>query len=201
MPQWQSDGDPLSMLIQTILSQNTSDANSGRAFRSLRLAFPEWESLIDADVDLVAAGIKQGGLNRIKARRIGEVLRLIRERHGQLDLAFLSKMRIAQAEEWLLGLPGVGLKTARCVLLFSLCMPALPVDTHILRVSRRLGLLNSKASAEEAHRRLAEVVAPEDVYQFHVLMIEHGRKACHPRRPACMGCALRDICPSCGQAA
>ena len=195
-PVWNPDGDPVSMLIQTILSQNTSDLNSGSAFQSLRSAFPGWEEVLEADVDAIALKIRHGGLGSIKASRIRQVLRDIVQKRGRLELDFLKHLDLSEAEGWLLRLPGVGLKTARCVLLFSLGMTALPVDTHIMRVSKRLGLLSSKASADEAHRRLAETVSPEAVYHFHVLMIKHGRQICRARHPDCPNCVLKEICIS-----
>jgi len=195
-PEWHTDGDPVSVLIQTILSQNTSDTNSGNAFRSLMGAFPGWYDLLNADTDVVAEIIWGGGLGRIKAQRIKQTLDDIVRRRGNLELDFLSQLNRHVAEEWLLELPGVGLKTARCVLLFSLGIPALPVDTHILRVSKRLGLIDAAASLEEAHHRLEKIVPPEDVYHFHVLTIEHGRKTCRARYPDCLNCTLKEVCIS-----
>ena len=195
-PEWHPDGDPVSVLIQTILSQNTSDTNSGNAFRSLMGAFPGWYDLLNADADAVAEIIWNGGLGRIKAQRIKQALNDIVRRRGNLELDFLSQLNRHVAEEWLIELPGVGLKTARCVLLFSLGIPALPVDTHILRLSKRLGLIDAEASLEEAHHRLEKIVPLGDVYHFHVLMIEHGRKTCRARYPDCLKCILKEVCIS-----
>ena len=195
-PEWRPNQDPISVLVQTILSQNTSDVNSGTAFRSLVTSFAKWEDVADADVDAIVQSIRSGGLERIKAQRIKQVLREIMQERGRLELDFLSQLSLSDAEDWLLKLPGVGLKTARCVLLFALGMPALPVDTHILRVARRLGLISPKASPQEAHHLLGIIVPPQEVYQFHVLMIEHGRRTCHARRPHCWECVLKEICPS-----
>jgi len=188
--------DPISVLVQTILSQNTSDLNSGGSFQSLLTSFDNWEGVADANVDTIAYCIRRGGLERIKAQRIKQALKEIVRKRGRLELDFLSRLPLSEAEAWLQSLPGVGLKTARCVLLFSLGMLALPVDTHILRVSKRLGLISSKASLAEAHRVLGEMVPPGDVYQFHVLVIEHGRRTCLARHPRCRSCALKDICIS-----
>ncbi|MBM4432913.1 MAG: endonuclease III [Chloroflexi bacterium] len=196
VPKRRPHRDPISVLVQTILSQNTSDTNSRDAFRSLRACFDKWEDVADADVNSVARCIRSGGLGRIKAQRIKEALKEIIHKRGKLELAFLGQLDLSEAEDWLLRLPGVGLKTARCVLLFSLDMPALPVDTHILRVSKRLGLTRAGASPEEAHHELAKMVPAEDVFQFHVLMIEHGRKTCHARRPNCPRCVLKSLCKS-----
>ena len=192
--EWHLNPDSLAVLVQTILSQNTSDTNSGRAFQTLLACFEGWQSIAGADVTSISNCIKSGGLGRIKAQRIKEVLNQILQKRGQLELEFLNQFALSDAEDWLLELPGVGLKTARCVLLFSLGMPALPIDTHILRVTKRLGLINSRVSLDEAHKILGELVPPDDVYQFHVLMIEHGRKVCRARNPNCPACILKEIC-------
>ena len=184
------------MLIGTILSQNTSDANSGRAFASLIASFDSWEAVASAPVEHIARAIKSGGLSQIKAVRIKQVLEQIEKEQGHISLASLKAMNMAEAEEYLMRLPGVGHKTARCVLLFSLGKPSLPVDTHIFRVAKRLGLIDSRASIEKAHSLLQEQIPPSKVYQFHVHMIEHGRQICHARQPHCNRCILRSICPS-----
>jgi endonuclease-3 len=188
--------DPVSVLVQTILSQNTSDTNSGRAFRILLDRFQSWENVSDADTETITGCIRSGGLGKIKAGRIKQVLKEIAGRRGRLELDFLSQLSLPDAEGWLTNLPGVGPKTARCVLLFSLGMPALPVDTHILRISRRLGLIGAVTSATEAHRLLQNRVAPDCVFDFHLIMIEHGRKTCLARHPRCHECPLADICIS-----
>jgi len=194
--EWQPDRDPIDVLIGTILSQNTSDANSGRAFASLKASFNSWEAVASAPVEHIARVIKFGGLHRIKAARIKQVLEQIENEQGRISLDFLKSMSIAEAENYLMRLPGVGHKTARCVLLFSLGKPSLPVDTHIFRVAKRLGLIDSRASVEKAPSLLQEQIPPSRVYQFHVHMIEHGRRICHARQPCCNRCILRNICPS-----
>lgn len=194
VPRWQPGDDPVSVLVGTILSQNTSDTNSIGAFRSLLTAFGSWEKVAAADVDEIIGCIRRGGLGRIKAQRIKQALGEIVHRQGRLELDFLGRLPLSEAEEWLQRLPGVGMKTARCVLLFSLAMPALPVDTHILRVARRLGLLSPTASLPEAHYVLGRLVPLEEVYQFHILLIKHGRTTCRARHPACQGCVLKGIC-------
>ncbi|MBU2608081.1 MAG: endonuclease III, partial [Chloroflexi bacterium] len=151
---WQPDDDPLSTLIQTILSQNTSDTNSRRAFESLMATFPAWDDVANAEVGQIAASIRSGGLGDIKSGRIKQTLGEIQRRRGRLELNFLKALPLDEAREWLKQLPGVGAKTASCVLLFSLGQPALPVDTHVFRVSRRLGLIDSRTSVEQAHKRL-----------------------------------------------
>jgi endonuclease-3 len=193
---WQPGRDPISTLVATILSQNTSDANSSRAFDSLMAAFGNWESVADADPEGIAKSIRSGGLAEIKAGRIKLVLQEVQRQRGGLEMGFLEEMPLSEAMSWLMQLPGVGPKTASCVLLFSLGRPALPVDTHVLRVSRRLGLIDSKTNAERAHRLLEEVVPAKDVYSFHLNMIEHGRRVCKAQRPHCEMCVLREVCPS-----
>jgi len=193
---WRRHDSPLAVLILTILSQNTSDVNSHRAYRSLTAAFPSWEEAAAADAGEIAAAIRGGGLGDIKAGHIKAALAEIKRQRGYLELDFLSRLPLDEARDWLKGLPGVGAKTASCVLLFSLGMPALPVDTHVLRVAKRLGLLPPKATAEQAHRTLEKLAPAGDVYPFHMLMIEHGRKVCKAQRPQCSVCALAEICPS-----
>ena len=194
--QWQSDRDPIDVLIGTILSQNTSDTNSGRAFASLKASFGSWEAVAIAPAEHIAEVIKSGGLSQIKAVIIKQVLGQIEKEQGGISLDSLKSMNISETEDYLIRLPGVGHKTARCVLLFSLAKPSLPVDTHVFRVSKRLGLIDSRASIEKAHSLLQELTPPSKVYQFHVHMIEHGRRICHARQPRCNLCILIDICPS-----
>ncbi len=189
-------GDPLSVLVQTILSQNTSDVNSGRAFRSLRAAFPTWEEVAAAPVRKIADAIRPGGLGEIKSVRIQQALHDIKERRGRLELDFLGALTLEEARGWLKSLSGVGDKTANVVLLFALGMPALPVDTHVFRVSKRLGLIPAKSNVEQAHRLLEKMVPADSVHAFHLLLIWHGRRTCKALRPLCPGCVLRAICPS-----
>jgi len=191
---WQPADSPLNVLVQTILSQNTSDTNSRRAFLSLKNEFPRWEDVASADVSEIAEAIRGGGLGEIKAGRIKQALEEIQQRRGELELDFLSELPLDEAREWLTQLPGVGTKTANCVFLFSLGRPALPVDTHIHRVAKRLGLIDAKTTVEKAHQLLGNLVPPDKVYQFHVLMIEHGRKVCKAQRPRCADCGLRQCC-------
>lgn len=194
--EWQSGRKPVDVLIGTILSQNTSDANSGRAFGSLRTVFDCWEAVASAPVEHIAQAIKSGGLSRIKAVRIKQILNKIEEERGSVNLNFLSSVDMSEARDYLMNLPGVGQKTASCVLLFSLGKPALPVDTHVFRVARRLGLIDSRVSVGKAHALLQEQTSPSKVYQFHLHMIEHGRRVCHARQPCCQGCVLGSGCPS-----
>ncbi|TET18360.1 MAG: endonuclease III [Dehalococcoidia bacterium] len=193
---WSQHRDPLSELIMTILSQNTSDHNSRRAFDRLITTFGNWQAVAEANVEEIAQAIRYGGLAQVKAPRIKKMLDQISAQRGSLDLMFLQELPLAEAKAWLQGLPGVGPKTASCVLLFSLGKPALPVDTHIHRVAKRLGVIDSRASAERAHEILGAMVPAEDVYQFHIHMIEHGRRVCKAQRPHCHQCVLRQVCPT-----
>ncbi len=194
--EWQPDDDPISVLVQTILSQNTSDRNSHRAFASIKSSFKVWARTANASITQIADTIRLGGLAEVKARYIKNTLQEIKRRRGELNLEFLKQLSVDAARDWLRQLPGVGMKTASCVLLFSLGMPALPVDTHVSRVARRLGLLDSKISIDRAHQLLEGIISPKNVYTFHVLLIEHGRKICKAQQPQCPGCVLREICPS-----
>jgi endonuclease-3 len=188
--------DPLSELVLTVLSQNTSDVNSGRAFARLLSAFPNWQAVMRADMKAVEEAIRPGGLAPSKAPRIQAMLHEVWSRRDSLDISFLQDMPIEEARAWLRSLPGVGPKTAACVLLFSLGKPALPVDTHVFRVAKRLGLVPQKASAEQAHRLLEDMLEPEEVYPFHINLIRHGRRTCLAQRPRCPQCVLRHGCPS-----
>jgi endonuclease-3 len=193
-PRWQTRGDPLSQLIATILSQNTSDANSGRAFQNLTREFGSWERVADAEVTEIAAAIEGGGLSRVKAPRIKAILDTVRRERGALDLGFLSDMPLTQAKAWLESLPGVGPKTAACVLLFSLGRPVLPVDTHVYRVSKRLGLIENGVTPAQAHGLLEALVPDKAIYRFHVNMVAHGRRVCRSQRPRCSECVLIEVC-------
>lgn len=185
---------PLDELILTILSQHTSDSNSGRAFQSLKERFDSWEAVRDADPEAIEEAIRCGGLAGIKARRIKDLLLRLSAEEGGLDLDFLRGKPLDEAREYLLRLDGVGPKTAACVLLFSCDLPAFPVDTHIHRVTRRLGLIGPTTSAEEAHLLLEGVVPPGEVYPFHVNVIAHGRRVCKAQRPRCQSCVLAARC-------
>ena len=194
LPQWRQRRDPLSELIGAILSQNTSDVNSHRAFNSLISTFGSWERVAQASIGEVAEAIACGGLSRIKAPRIKAILEGIPNDNGSLDLGFLGELPIPEARAWLQALPGVGPKTASCVLLFSLGRPVLPVDTHVYRVSRRLGLIDSGVSPARAHQLLEELVPAEAIYQFHLNMLAHGRGVCRAQRPRCPECVLQEGC-------
>ena len=194
--EWEPRFDAVSELVFTILSQHNSDVNAFRAYDSLRDAFGSWEHVADADPEDIARVIWNGGLSRIKAPRIKAVLQDIRERCGSLDLDFLAELPLEEAKQWLRELDGVGPKTAAIVLSFALGMPAMPVDTHIHRVSRRLGLIGPKVTADQAHDILESSVPPERVFALHVHLIAHGRQVCRARRPLCERCVLQQRCPS-----
>ena len=188
-------GRAVDVLVETVLSQNTSDVNSHRAYQSLIAQYGSLESVASADVQDIERAISSAGLSRIKSVRIRELLvRLLRE-NGSLNLSFLRDLGVEEARRYLTSLKGVGLKTASCVLLFALGMPAMPVDTHVHRVTRRLGLIGSNVTPDAAHTALEAIVAPEDRYRFHLLIIELGRRVCHARNPRHDMCVLRDICP------
>ncbi len=197
---WRPHRDPTSELVLTILSQSTSDANSGRAFARLLQRYPSWRDVMDAPLPELTEVIQPGGLAPTKAPRIQDALREVLARTGSFDLSFLRGLSMEDARAWLRSLPGVGPKTAACVLLFSLGLPAMPVDTHVHRVALRLGLVQQGTTAEKAHGLLERAVPPEDVYAFHIALVKHGRRACAAQRPRCGECVLQDLCPSAGTA-
>lgn len=185
---------PLDEFVLTILSQNTSAANYTRAFNALRERFPDWDAVRKADVSEIEEAIRPGGLGKIKAPRIRHALNDILELTGGLSLDFLAAMPDGEAREYLMRFHGVGIKTASCVLMFSLGRPVLPVDTHVHRLAKRLGLIEAKVSAEEAHHVLQEMVPDEAVYAFHVNLVTHGRRVCRAQNPACDVCVLLELC-------
>lgn len=193
---WHQHHDPVSELVAVILSQNTSDANSGRAFDSLRSRFATWEEVAEADVNTIEQSIRSGGLSRIKAARIKDILQTIMKENRSLNMDFINELPLDQAKEWLGNLPGVGPKTVACILLFAYGKPVFPVDTHVFRVSRRLGLIGSGISANQSHEILGKIVPTKAVYQLHMNMVQHGRKICKSQRPKCGECILKGLCPS-----
>ena len=194
--------EPAHELVFTILSQHTSDRNSERAFRSLMQRFGTLDAVTDASVADIEDAIAGGGLAKVKAPRIKTALCRIRELNGgSLDLSFLGEMPMGEARAWLRQLPGIGPKSAGIILSFSLGMPAMAVDTHIYRVSRRLGFIGPKVSADQAHEILEAAMPPEDVYPFHAALITHGRQVCKAQRPLCGACAVGYGCPSRDEAA
>jgi endonuclease-3 len=193
---WQKRLEPVDELILTILSQNTSDLNSRRAFKSLTQNFTGWDKVASAEPAKIADVIRAGGLAKVKAKYIKSALTALQKEAPGFDLSFLAQRQVEDSREWLVRLPGVGMKTASCVLLFSLGMPAFPVDTHVYRVAKRLGLIKNSISADAAHLEMEKLTAPGDIYRCHVLLIEHGRKVCKAQRPLCPVCCLADVCLS-----
>lgn len=192
--QWKSHGEPLGALIGTILSQHTSDINSGRAYDNLRRVFPTWDGVRTAEIRAIADAIRSGGLADAKAPRIKAVLEQIQEREGKTTLDFLERMPTEEAKTYLTSFHGVGPKTTACVLMFSLGRPVLPVDTHVFRVSHRLGLIGKRLGEAKAHDALQAQLPADRVYPFHVHMIRHGRRVCIAQRPRCGACVLSEIC-------
>lgn len=194
-PRARPHGDAVAELVLTVLSQNTSDRNSGRAFIQLMRRYADWAAVADAPAEELIETIRGGGLAQQKGPRIQRILEAVRARAPDWNLAFLAAEPLEEARAWLRGLPGVGPKTAACVLLFALGRPALPVDTHVERVAGRLGLTPPGTTAERAHERLEALVPPERYYRFHMLLIKHGRRTCSARAPRCGECPLADACP------
>jgi endonuclease-3 len=189
-PQAQPHGEPVEELVRTVLSQNTNDRNRDVAFDRLRERFPTWAQVRDAPVEEVEEAIRPGGLAYTKAPRIQEILR----RLGDDDLQWLRDAPREESIPYLLELPGVGRKTAACVLIFSFGLPEIPVDTHVERVGKRLGLISPAASFDQAHDEMRAIVDPQDAWELHINLIAHGRAICRPR-PRCAECALLRMCP------
>jgi endonuclease III len=194
-------GDGLAELILTVLSQSTNDRNRDVAYHGLRSAFPTWEQVRDAPVDLVEASIRRGGISKVKSARIKAILAAVTETGpvpGALSIDWLREVSVPDAQAYLCSLPGVGRKTAACVLLFSYGMHDVPVDTHVSRVGTRLGIFRAGAGFEEMHDTMLELTALGEEWELHLNMLRHGRRTCAARRPACELCALRRMCPSAG---
>jgi len=193
-PVWRSHGPPLDELIYTILSQATADVNTARAYAELAARFPDWPSVMDAPPEGVSAAIRSAGLSNLKGPRIQNALRHILRERGELSLDFLADLPLDEALAWLTAIDGVGPKTAAIVLLFSLGRPAFPVDTHVHRVSLRLGLIPPRTNAVKAHNLLAALGPPPTYYAMHINLIRHGREICRARAPLCHICPLQDLC-------
>ena len=187
-------GHPIAELVRTVLSQNTNDRNRDVAYERLRERLPTWVDVRDAPVGVVEEAIRPGGLSQTKAPRIQEILRRLPETDGEPDLDWIENAERDEAIAFLTGLPGVGRKTAACVMIFTFDRPEIPVDTHVYRVGGRLGLFPANASFERAHDEMLAVTDPEDAYELHINLITHGRRVCRPR-PRCEACALRRMCP------
>ncbi len=193
-PIWRNPLPPVDELISTILSQNTNDTNRDHAFDALRAKFPTWEAVRDAQTDEVIAAIRPAGLANQKGPRIQKVLRQITSERGSLDLSFLADLPLEEARTWLMKFDGVGPKTAAIVLCFSLDRPAFPVDTHIYRVSGRMGLRPQKMTVEQAHLYLEGLFPPQAYYAAHLNLIRLGREVCAARKPDCLHCPVRELC-------
>jgi len=185
-------GHPIAELVRTVLSQNTNDRNRDVAYGRMRERFPDWEQVRDAPTEELEEALRPGGLAATKAPRIQAILR---ELDDHPDLDWIAEVPRDQAVEFLTSLPGVGRKTAACVLIFTFDIPEIPVDTHVYRVGGRLGLFRVNASFEEAHDEMLAVTPPEDAYELHVNLIRHGRAICRPH-PRCGECDLRRMCPA-----
>ncbi len=194
VPHWEPRNDPTDELVLTILSQHTSDSNAERAFVQLRRQLPSWDAVVEAPIQTVADAINSGGLAAQKAPRIQAALRRIHEERGDYDLRFLATLPLREARDWLTALDGVGPKTASVVLLFSFGLPLMPIDTHVHRVSRRIGLIPPNTTADQAHELALATFPPDRMYEAHVNLITHGRRTCAARRPACGRCPLAPRC-------
>jgi len=193
-PVWEQRLLPVDELIDCILSQSTTDINRDRAFALLKAKFPTWEAVRDADPEAVVNTIRPAGLANQKGPRIQNALRHITRERGEINIDFLADLDIPSAKAWLTAIDGVGPKTAAIVLCFAFGKPAFPVDTHVHRVSQRLGLIGPKVSADQAHDRLEAIIPPETFYPAHLNLIEHGRKICKARGPLCEQCPLTALC-------
>jgi endonuclease III len=193
-PNWRPYYSPMDELILTFLSQNTSDLNSGRAFAALKARYGDWQAALDAPMEELAETIRSGGLAYQKAPRIQKALRRIKEERGEFDLDFLGEMPVEDAMRWLTSFDGIGHKTASIVMLFCFNQPAFPVDTHVGRVTRRLGLAGPKDNEEKIKGLWERLAPPEWYYPLHLNLIRHGRQVCHAGRPECGRCALIDLC-------
>ena len=206
-------GHPIAELILTVLSQSTNDRNRDVAYLALRERFPLWEDVRDAPVDEIEEAIRPGGISKVKSARIKAILRAIADTAPQhaptapadhapsaaehpLSLDWLASQPVPEAQAYLTSLPGVGRKTAACVLLFALGMRDVPVDTHVSRVGTRLGLFRPGAPFEEMHDTMLDLTPPGEELEFHLNLLRHGRRTCHARHPDCAGCALQKMCPS-----
>jgi endonuclease-3 len=193
VPRMAPHGDPVAELILTVLSQSTNDRNRDVAYLRLRARLPTWQAVRDAPLAEVEEAIRPGGISKVKSARIQRILRAL---GADPSLDWLPDVPLAQARECLTSLPGVGRKTAACVLLFAYGLHDVPVDTHVSRVATRLRLLRPGAPLEELHDQMLALTPPGEELELHVNLLRHGRRTCHARVPACGGCALARMCPS-----
>ena len=200
IPSAKPHGHPIAELILTVLSQSTNDRNRDAAYFALRERFYEWTAIRDAPVDEIEEAIRPGGISKVKSARIKSILQAITETapEHELSLDWLPELSVPEAQEYLCSLPGVGRKTAACVLLFALGMRDVPVDTHVSRVGARLGLFRPGAPFLEMHDEMLAITPRGEELEFHLNLLRHGRRTCHARRPECTTCALARMCPSAG---
>ena len=189
-----SHGDGISELILTILSQNTADRNSGQAFANLLTQFNSWDQVLHADTRQIKKQIQIGGMSNTKSKTIKKVLNIVKEQNANYDLSFLKKMKRKDALDWLINLPGVGSKTASCVLLFAYGIPFIPVDTHVERIAKRIGLVKNKLNYNKVQNELEFMMKKKDYGLFHLSFIEHGRKICNAKKPICSKCPIDKLC-------
>jgi endonuclease III len=194
IPELEKGLDPLDCLIETILSQSTTNINSWRAFESLKKKFPTWDQARQAQVTSIEAAIRSGGLAKQKSVVIKNILNQLYTKLGSFDLSMLRTVPLEEARAFLAGFKGVGPKTLACVLLFACNRPVFPIDTHIFRIARRLGLIPEKCPDKEAHRHMETMIPPEQYYEAHINLIRHGRKVCRPQNPRCEQCVIIDYC-------
>jgi endonuclease-3 len=194
IPRRKSRGDPLDILVETILSQNTNDQNRDKAYRRLKARFPRWKDVLEAKTRSIVSAIRPGGLAEQKARRIHEILHWIKKREGRISLAFVRKMGLEEIKETMGSLKGIGPKTLHCLVLFGLGREAFPVDTHILRVGKRLGFIPDRMGAEKAHSWIVPFLPKGKSLSLHLNLIRFGRSVCKARKPRCDICFLQDEC-------
>ena len=194
--EWRDEMETLDELIFTVLTQNTSDINAEKAFKNLKSRYINWNEIVESTDEKLETIIRIGGLGKQKSIRIKKILKEIYLRTGGYDLSILKDMPFNEVKEWLITLPGVGPKTAAVVMSFALKLPAFPVDTHIHRISKRLGYIDQNTSAEKAHEIMENIILPKDRFNFHILLITHGRKICKANNPKCYICPLTSYCPS-----
>ncbi len=196
IPRIEPHRHPIAELVLTVLSQSTNDRNRDVAYLRLRERFPTWEQVMDAPVSELEEAIRPGGISKVKSARIKAILQAIADERGELSLDWLADVPLAQARDFLTALPGVGRKTAACVLLFAYGLREVPVDTHVSRVGMRLHLLRPGAPFEQLHDQMLALTPPGEELELHVNLLRHGRRTCHARRPTCRECALARMCPS-----
>ncbi|MFO7793469.1 MAG: endonuclease III [Candidatus Nanohaloarchaea archaeon] len=196
-PERPTDQSGIDYLVETILSQNTNDINRDKAFKQLKEKYDSWDQVEKSDREELIDTIRVAGLGPTKAERIQESLRIVREDQGEYSLEFIDEMSIEDGKKWLTDIPGIGPKTAAIILCFYFGKPVMPVDTHVHRISQRLGLIPEGTSREKAHEILEDRVPDELIYEFHILLIYHGREHCKAQNATCCEGPLADICSNC----